>query len=432
MLIAWVTGLLVVFLLLGMPIGVAMGLCGTALLYHLAGDTGLVLAAKTMFDTLNDQLLLVIPLFVMVGAIMVKGGVGDDLFRFFDSLLGHVPGGVGVAVVLTSAVLASMCGSSVGVAAAVGPMAVANLVKRGYSQELALGLPASAGGLGILMPLSVGIIGYSALTGESPRKLLVAGLVPALIIVVLFSAYVVWAYRRGGGRVEGQRATWAERWAAFKRAFWALTIPVLLFAGIFTGIATITEVAALACAWSLIVCMAIYRRLGWRDLIPTLRHGLSMGVMVMFLIATAILLGNAITVGGVVELLTAALTARNVPLWAFLVITMVWLLILGTALEGASMLFLTMPVVAPLLAAYGYSHIAFCVLFLLNVELALLSPPVGLTVQTVERIGRNMGLPLTSATAWKGCIPYFIVYAVVMVLVAVFPGLALWLPMQLR
>lgn len=433
MLAVWVHVLLFALLLLGMPLGVAMGLSGTWLLYHVAGDAGLVLAAKTMFDALNDYTYLVIPLFVMVGAIMVKGGVADDLFEFFDSMLGHIPGGVGVAVVLTAAVLAAMSGSSVGVAAAIGPMAVANLQKRGYSLELSLGLPASAGGLGILIPPSVGVIAYSALTGVSPAKMLIAGVVPGLLCVVLFAAYSMWAYwRTGQGKSVRERRTWSQRWKAFKRAFWALSIPVILLGGIYSGITTITEVAAVACVWALIVCMFVYRRMTWRDLLPTLRHGLSLSAMVMFLIATALLLGNAITVGGVTEILARALFGHEVPLWAFIVITMVWLLILGIALEGASMLFLTIPVVAPLLAGYGYDFIAYGVLYLLNVELSLLSPPVGLTVQTMERIGRQMGLPLTASTAWRGCIPFFALYVVVMILVAVFPGLATWLPSTMK
>lgn len=432
MLVAWAAILLVVLLLLGMPIGVAMGLSGLALAYSLLGPASFLMAAKNMIDTLNDQMLIAIPLFVMVGAIMMKGGVGDDLFRLFDSFLGHVPGGVGVAVVLTCAVMSAMCGSSVGVVAAVAPMAITNLAKRGYSLELSLGLPASGGGLGILMPLSVGMIAYSAVTGESVRKLLMAGLVPALICVVLFSAYTFWAYRRSGSTTVGRRSTWAERWHALKRAGWALTIPVVLIVGVYTGIATITEVAAIGCAWSLIVCAFVYRRFTWGDLIPTLRHGLSLSVMVMFLIATALLLGNALTVGGVAEMIAGFVAERDIPLWGFLVFSMAVLLILGIPLEGLSMLFLTMPVFTPILQGYGFSLIAYAVMFALNVELAMLSPPVGLTVQTAERIGRNLGLPVGSGTAWRGIVPFFIIYTVVMILVGFFPGLALWLPMHMK
>lgn len=428
MIIAATVIILIILLLLGIDIGTAMGLTGMALLYHMYGSGALTVAAKVMFDSLNDMTLLVIPLFILMGAIMMKGGIGDELFKFFDSLAGHLPGGAGIATVLSCAVLAAMCGSSVGITAAIGAMAVDNLRKRSYNLELSLGLPSSAGGLGALMPASVGAILYASLTDVSVAQMLMAGLIPALVIVVLFSVYTVWAFNRSENTSLGEKHTWAERWQAFKRAFWGLTVPVVLLAGIYGGFATVTETAAVACLWSLIVTMFIYRRLTWRDLVPTFRWGLSVGAMVMYLIATSLLLSNAITQLGVPEMIRAFFVNNNIPLWGFLIITMIYLVILGTALEGAAMLLLTMPVLTPVLHAYNYNLIAYGVLFLINVELSLLSPPVGLTVQTVERIAKSLRLPITSTTAWKGCIPFFILYTVAMILVAIFPQLALWLP----
>jgi len=424
--------LLMALLFVGMPIAVAMGLTGMALLYHMVGDGALLVAAKVMFDTLNDTILLAIPLFILMGAIMMKGGVGERLFELFDAFLGHVPGGVGIATVLTCAVLAAMCGSSVGIAAAVGGVAINNLAKRGYSLELSLGLPSSAGGLGILMPASVGMILYSSITDTSVAKLLMAGLIPAIIIVVLFSVYTVWAFSRSENRPLVPKKTWVERWQAFKVAIWALTIPIFLLAGIYTGIATVTEIAGVACLWSVIVCVFIYHSITWKDILPILRYGLSTATMVMFLVATAMFLGNALTQMGIPDLVKDFFVGQDIPVWAFLGITMLFLIILGTALEGASMLLMTMPVLTPILHAYNYDLIAYAVLFCINVELSLLSPPVGLTVQTVEGIAKHHGLPVTSATAWRGCLPFFFLYLAVMVLVAVFPSLALWIPSQMR
>jgi C4-dicarboxylate transporter DctM subunit len=428
MIIAVTVLILAVLLLLGIEIGTAMGLTGIALLVYTYGANALTVGAKVMFDSLNDMTLLTIPLFVLMGAIMMKGGIGDELFNFFDSLAGHLPGGAGIATILSCAVMAAMCGSSVGITAAIGAMAIANLRKRGYSLELSLGLPSSAGGLGALMPASVGAILYSSLTDVSVGQMLMAGLIPSLVIIALFSIYTVSSCGRSGSQSVGKKHTWAERWQAFRRAFWGLTVPVLLLMGIYGGFATVTEIAAVACFWSLIITMFIYRRLTWKDLLPTFRWGLSTGAMVMYLIATSLLLSNAITQLGVPEMIRAFFVNNSIPLWGFLAISMIILVILGTALEGAAMLLLTMPVLTPVLYAYNFDLIAYGVLFLINVELSLLSPPVGLTVQTVERIAKSLRLPITSATAWKGCIPFFILYAVAMVLVAVFPQLALWLP----
>jgi len=432
MIIVTTVVLLIVFLLVGMPIGTAMGITGMGMLYYMYGDGSLMVAAKVMFDCLNDMTLMTIPLFVLMGAIMMKGGIGDEIFNFFDSLAGHLPGGAGIATVLSCAVLAAMCGSSVGIAAAIGGMAVTNLRQRGYSLELSLGLPASAGGLGILMPASVGAILYSSITDVSVAQMLVAGMVPALIIVVLFSLYTVWTFKRNPDSKPGKKYTWTERWQAFKRAFWGLTVPVLLLVGIYGGFATVTEIAAVACLWSLIITIFIYRRVTWKNLLPTFRWGLSVACMVMFLIATSLLLSNALTQMGVPALIKAFFVDNSIPVWGFLIITMLYLVVLGTALEGAAMLLLTMPVLLPVLAAYNFDLIAYGVLFMINAELSLLSPPVGLTVQTVERIARTLRLPITSATSWKGCVPFFIMYTVVLILVAFFPQLATWLPNTMK
>lgn len=419
---------LLVLLLLNIPIGISMGLTAVIFLNYMYGPTAFVIAAKTMFDAPNDFTLLTIPIFILMGAIMMKGGIGDVFFELFDSLIGHLPGGVGIATILSCAVLAAMCGSSVGITAAVGGMAIKNLYDRGYSGELSLGLPSAAGGLGALMPASIGMILYSSITGASVSKLLMAGLIPAFVTVVVFSIYVVWAYQRNPNKVAVPKKSWDVRWAALKRSSWALSIPVILLVGIYGGFATVTETASVACAWSLFVSLVIYRRIMVKDLPMIFRFGLSTSVMVMFLVATALLLGNAVTQMGVPEMIASIFVGKDVPVWIFIVITMVYLIVLGTALEGASMMLLTMPVLTPVLAAYNYDLIAYAVLFQINVELSLLSPPVGLTVQTVENIAKQIKMPITSTTAWRGCLPYFMLYIVVMILVAVFPQLATFIP----
>lgn len=428
MIITLSVGLLILLLLMGMPIGVAMGLTAVVFLFVLAGPSSFAVAAKVMADAPNDFLLLTIPIFILMGAIMMKGGIGDVLFELFDTFLGHLPGGVGIATVLSCAVLGAMCGSSVGITAAIGSMAVKNLYNRGYSAELACGLPASAGGIGILMPASIGMILYSSITQASVAKLLMAGLIPALLIAIFFSLYIVWAYQRAPNKIRIPKKSWAERWKALRHAGWALTVPVVLIGGVYGGFATVTEIASIACAWSLIVSLCVYRRITLKDLFPIFRYGLSTSVMVMFLIATAILLGNVLTQMGMPALVSSMFVGKNVPVWLFIAITMIYLIFLGTALDGASMMLLTMPVLTPVLIAYNYDLIAYAVMFNLNVELSLLSPPVGLTVQTVEGIAKYMDMPVTSTTAWKGCLPFFIIYTIVLILVAIFPSLATFIP----
>ncbi len=422
--------LLVILLLIGTPVPVALGCAGMVGLYALTGDSALSVAPKVMFDALNDFIILAVPLFILMGTILGKGGVGEKLYHLFDAFLRQIPGGVGIATILTAAVLSAMCGTSVAIAAMVGAFAIPNLMKYGYSFPLALGICVAGGALGILIPPSVPMILYSSFAQESAGRLFMAGIVPGILAVIAFSIYVSWSYSRRPNKEEVEPATWSERWVAFKEGIWALLIPVGIMVPLYIGIATPTEVAAVGVLWSFIVGIFIYRTISWKDIIPIIREALTGTVMVTFIICGAMLLGSAVTQLGLGKAISDFFVSGFAP-WVFIVITMIIMIILGCFLEGASIMMIMIPILLPTLLGYKMDLIWYAVLMVINIEIAMLTPPVGLNLYAIDGVAKGLGFPSTLATVIRGSWPFMVLYVLVMILVAFFPNLALWIPSQM-
>ena len=425
--------LLLILLFIGTPVAIALGAAGMAGLYLLLGQSALIIAPKVLFDTLNDFIVLAVPLFILMGTILAKGGVGEKLYDFFDVFLRHIPGGVGIATLFTCAVLSAMCGTSVAVAAMVGSFALPNLQKLGYNLPLSLGIVTGGGALGILIPPSVPMILYSAVTGESTGKLFMAGVIPGIVALGLFCVYTILAFRRSSSsQATKEKATWKERWKGFTEGLWAMSVPVVIMVFLYTGLATPTEIAAIGCAWAFIVGLFIYRTIKLRDIIPILRQGISSAAMIMFIICGAILFGNAVTQMGLPGMISNLFAGGGIPVWGFIVITMLSLLVMGCFLEGASIMLISLPIFYPALLAYDYNLIVYAVLMVINLECAMLTPPVGLNLYAIDGIAKSLRLPSTLATVVQGSWPFLVIYLITMILVAIFPSLALWLPMQMK
>jgi C4-dicarboxylate transporter DctM subunit len=360
---------LIVLLFIGTPVPVALGTAGLIGLYSISGDGAFVIAAKVMFDTVNDFIFLAIPLFILMGTILGKGKLGEKLYYLFDVFLRQVPGGVGIATILTCAVLSAMIGTSVAIAAMVGSFAITNLMKYGYKFELSLGICVAGGALGILIPPSVPMIVYSAFTQESTGRLFMAGVIPGILAVIFFALYVAWEYNRQPNKQKIVAATWNERWVAFKEGIWALLIPIGVILPLYTGLATVTEIAALGVLWSFLISIFIYRTIKIRDIIPILWKAINSSVMVLFIICGALLLGNALTQLG-----------------------------LGTSISD---------------------------FFLVNNF-----PPmvVGINLYAVDGVAKSLGFPSTLSTVIRGTWPFIVIYLLILIIVALVPALAVWLP----
>lgn len=420
--------ILIVLLFTGIPVFMAMSIAGLVGIYPLFGSSSLIIASKVFFDTPNNFILLAIPLFILMGVILAKGGIGEKLYAVFDSFLRHIPGGVGMATILTCAVLAAMCGTSVAIAAMVGAFAFTNLKKYGYSLPLSLGIVAAGGALGILIPPSVPMIVYSAFSEESTGKLFLAGVIPGIITVILFCLYVGWAYRKQGGNKVAKPASWSERWQSLKNGIWALLIPVGIMIPLYAGWATPTETAALGTLWALIVGIFIYRTISWKDVIPLLKEGLSSSVMIMIIICGAMVLGNAVTQIGLSQAM-ANLFANNLSPLMFIASTILIMLFMGCFLEGASIMMICLPIFITTLRVYNLNLIWYAVIMVMSIEIGLLTPPVGLNIYAIDGVAKQLGLPSTLGIAVKGSYMFMLLYLISMILVVLIPQLALWIPL---
>jgi len=405
--------ILIVLLFTGAPVFMAMSIAGLIGIYPLFGSTSLIIASKVFLDTPNSFILLAVPLFILMGVILARGGIGEKLYAVFDTFLRHIPGGIGMATILTCAVLAAMCGTSVAIAAMVGAFAFTNLKKYGYSLPLSLGIVAAGGALGILIPPSVPMIIYSSFSGESTGKLFMAGVVPGIITVILFCSYVAWAYRKQGGNKVAKPASWGERWQSLK-----------------TGWATPTETAALGILWALIVGIFIYRTIKWKDVMPLLKEGLSSSAMIMVIICGAMVLGNTVTQIGLSKAM-ADFFANNFSPGTFVASTILIMLFMGCFLEGASIMMISLPIFIATLRVYNLNLIWYAVIMVMSIEIGMLTPPVGLNIFAIDGVAKQLGLPSTLGIAIKGSVMFMILYLVSMILVVLMPQLALWIPLRM-
>jgi C4-dicarboxylate transporter DctM subunit len=423
--------LMIVMLFIGVPVAVSLGVGGMLGCYLYFGSSSLTIAAQIMGASLESFILLAVPLFITMGVVLAKSKVGEKLYSLFDSYLRHIPGGVGIATIFTCAVLAAMCGTSVAIAAMVGAFAFSNLKKFGYSLPLSMGIVAGGGALGILIPPSVPMILYSSFSEESTGKLFISGIIPGLIAVILFSIYVAIAYSRGKERINAKKAAWSERIKATKEGIWALLVPLGIIIPLYAGWATPTETAALGILFALIVGLFIYKEITFKDIFPILEEGVISSVMVLFIICGAMVFGNAATQIGLSEIISSFVVSSLSPI-AFVIITMLILIVMGMFLEGASIMLIVLPIFLPALLGLNVNLIWYAVILVIGIEVGLLTPPVGLNLYAVDGIAKNLGYRSNMTVAIKGTVPFMLLYVAAQILVLIFPQLALWLPSMMK
>lgn len=418
---------MVILLFAGVPIALSLAIGGLIGLYLTFGGSALISVAQTMTGTMNSFLLLGVPLFVLMGVILGKSEIGSKIYKVFDAFLRHIPGGIAIATIITCAILSAMIGTSVAVAAMVGSFALTNLTKYGYDLPLSLGIIAAGGALGILIPPSVPMIIYAAISMESAGKLFVAGVLPGFILVALFSIYVVIISILDKNTQKASKASWKARWNVLKEGIWALIIPLGVVVPLYLGLATPTEVAVIGVIWSLIVGIFIYKTIGLRDLPGIFKDGLDSSVMVLFIICGALVFGNAATQLGLPEIITNITTGFGNAVY-FVCATILIMLILGMFVEGASILLICLPIFLPTLNILHVDLIWYAVIMVMSIEMALLTPPVGLNIYAVHGVAASMGLNSTLNMAIKGTIPFMGIYFIALLLFLFFPQLTLWLP----
>jgi len=420
-------GLLVLFLALlfnGMPVAYAMGLFGIMGLYLFLGTSrALMNVPLTAYNSLESQVVIAFPLFFLSGTILSAGKLGPRIFHFTNALVRHLPGGIGIASIIFCGVFAAMTGSSVAVAAAISAIALPEMLKRGYSRQTSIGLLAAGGTLGILFPPSVGLIFYSALTGESIAKLFMAAVLPGILLCLMFIIYIAWVGMRDKNIERDKMASFKEIFRAGREALGGLVVILIIIGGIYSGFFTVTEAGAVAVLYSIFLTVFWYKTMTFSDLKACVLRAAKMGGMLNLIIVAANIAAILITMSHVTQDLLLWIKTMALPNWAFIVFIMIFMIILGGPLEAVSIMVICCPILYPIVIALGYNGIWFGVAMVINTELAIISPPEGMNLFVLQDMAKG-----TSAEVWRAVMPFLYIMAAFLAIVLLYPPLTLWLP----
>ncbi len=422
---ASVTLLLLVILFAGLPVAFSLGTTSIFLIYLY--DLPMKIVANTIFTSLDSFVVIAIPLFVLMSQVLLDGKVGDDLFEVMNAWVRHLPGGLGIATILACAFFAAISGSGAATAATIGMVAYPAMMARGYEKRFILGLLACGGTLGILIPPSIPLIIYGAVTEESIGKLFMAGVIPGVVLTTILVLFAVYRSQRGG-YIRMEPASWTERIRVTRRNLPGIALPFLILGGIYTGAFTPTEAAAIGLVYSLAVTMFFYRTLALPDLPRVCLKAVRTSCMIAMIIGGAILFGRVMTLLEIPQKLTGLIIDWKLSVLMFVVAMNVLMLALGCILETVSIILLTMPLVAPILGALGIDPIWYAIVLTVNMEMALVTPPVGMNLYVISGLDKDIHM----ADVIRGVTPFIILMACFLVLTMLFPPMSTWLPSMMK
>lgn len=419
----WILLALLALLFIRVPVAFALGGLGLFLLW--LKDINVVMVPQALYSTADSFVLLAVPLFLLMSNILLKGGVGKDLFNAVQSWVGHWPGGLGVATILSCAMFSAISGSSVATAATIATVAIPEMIKRGYNRPFVLGLLAAGGTLGILIPPSIPMILYGVITEESIVSLFMAGVGPGLLLTGLFICYCLVYSLFDKNYKPSPKASWSERLSTSVRALPTLILAIVVIGGIYLGIFTPTESAGIGFALSLIIVL-ILGTLSWEKLKLAVMESMVTTITIFLIIAGAKIFGKAITLYRIPQDISMAITTNIGEPWLFVLVVCAVLLIMGFFLESISMLLIMVPVLHPALGAMMLDPIWFGVLFVVMIECALISPPVGMNLFVIQAVAKvNLGEVV------RGVWPFILMMFGTVVVIYLFPDIVLYIPFKL-
>ncbi|MEP9356486.1 TRAP transporter large permease subunit [Xanthobacter sp. KR7-65] len=410
-------------MLVGVPVAFALfAIAISTLLMAGGGDwSALGLVPSTIWDSVTNFTLTAVPLYILMGAIIAASGMGARLYSAIATLSAGLPGSLAVATTIACAVMAAISGSSVATAAAIGRFSVSEMRRFGYRESDACGAVAAGGTLGILIPPSIPMIVYGVIAEESVGKLFMAGILPGLLLALLFGGYQMWLARtRVSTMAQSARmgpVSLADRARALVEILPMAALIAIILGSIYTGIATPTETAAIGVAVSLLLALGLYRELDWRKCRMILMETGRGSIMVLAIIAGAMLFGYALTTTDVAPTLSRAVAGADLPPWLVFIAINLLLLFLGCFLETLSIIVITTPIIIPIIETFGWDKVWFGVILMINMEMALITPPVGLNLFVVKGVVPEV--PLGRIIA--GTLPYVLIMALALALVAVLP-----------
>jgi tripartite ATP-independent transporter DctM subunit len=419
-----------VVLFSGLPIAWGLTLVAVVFLLLFQGPASLANVPILMMDELASFALLTIPLFVLLGAAISASAAGKDIYESLHRWLDRVPGGLVISNILACGMFSAICGSSPATAAAIGKAGVPEMIKRGVSPAMATGSICAGGTLGILIPPSITMILYGLVTETSIGRLFLAGVVPGVLLVVLFSAYAWFVTRRAQravGAAELPRYTLAQKMEGVGRVTPFLAIVVAIGYAMYGGLATPSEVAALSAVLALLLVVVIYRQWRLADQWRIFRETVRESSMILMIIGAAAIFSYMLSLLYVTQSAAQWLVDLDLNRWLLLAAINVFLLVAGCFLPPVAIILMVMPILTPVLEAANFDLIWFAVILTINMEVGLITPPVGLNLYVLKGVAPDVPLP----TVLKGSLPFVLLMFLAMVLISIFPQIALWLPNQM-
>ena len=416
--------LLAVLMLTGMPISISLGLTVLTFLFTMT-QVPLESVALKLFTGIEKFEIMAIPFFILAGNFLTHGGVAKRMINFATSMVGHWYGGLGLAGVLACALFAAVSGSSPATVVAIGSILLPAMVKAGFPNKFGAGVISTSGALGILIPPSIVMVMYSVATNTSVGALFMAGVIPGLALAATLGG-VTWYRARKFDYPRQPKASWAERMRSFRESIWGLFLIVVVMGGIYTGIFTPTEAAAMSAVYAFIVAVFIYKDMGLKDVPKVLLNSANMSAMLLYIITNAVLFSFIMTNENIPQALAEWMLGNGLGVITFLLAVNVILLLAGNFMEPSSIVLIFAPILFPVAVQLGIHPVHFGILMVVNMEVGMCHPPVGLNLYVASGITK-MGITELTVAVW----PWLLSMLVFLAVVTYWPWLSLWLPQQL-
>ena len=422
---AWIIfSLLIGLMLTGMPISISLGL--TVLTYLFTMTTVPIQSvALKLFTGIERFEIMAIPFFILAGNFLTHGGVARRMITFATSMVGHWHGGLGLAGVMACALFAAVSGSSPATVVAIGSILLPAMIKQGFPARFGAGVITSAGALGILIPPSIVMVMYAVATNTSVGALFIAGIVPGLILATMLG-FTTWWRARKFGYPRQPAAGWRERWSAFRDAIWGLLLIIVVIGGIYSGIFTPTEAAAMSAVYAFFVAVFVYKDMGLKQVPKVLLDSANMSAMLLYIITNAVMFSYLMTSENIPHELASWIIDKELGAIGFLLFVNILLLVAGCLMEPSSIVLILAPILFPVAIKLGIDPVHFGIMMVVNMEVGMLTPPVGLNLYVASGITR-MGITELTIAVW----PWLLTMLVFLGFVTYWPMMSIWLPKML-
>ena len=411
-----------VLLILDVPIAICLGASSVAAI--LTAGQSLTVVATNTYTGISKTLLLAIPFFILAGNIMAKAGISKRLIKFIDSCVGHRRGGIAIVCVIVACFFGAISGSGPATVAALGAILIPAMVEAGFSAPFAMALMAAASSIAIVIPPSIAYVVYASITGENVGDLFIAGIVPGILMGLALIIVVMIEVRKKGIQSSREKAGWKERWVTFKDAFWGFLMPVIILGGIYGGVFTPTEAAAVSAVYGLVVGVFIYREIKWKELFEITVESAKTTGGIMLIVASATLFSYVCTLFGISEAATSLLGSVSSNKFIFLLICNVIFLVAGCFIDANSAMYIFIPIMFPICTSLGFSPIAFGIMATLNLAIGQVTPPVGVNLFVAISLKVKNVAKVTLQQISKAVMPMIAAALIVLVIFTYFPRAA--------